>query len=57
MKKLSLLLAVVLMLSCLAPALAEQQYFNGATTQELVDPSTFNKPYSFYRTDVGSWHA
>lgn len=46
MKKLSLVLALVFALSCMAPvSLAEQQYFNATTSTELTDPTTFNKPY------------
>lgn len=45
MKKLSLVLAVVMLLSCVSGAFAEQQYFNAATTTALIDPTTFNKPY------------
>ena len=45
MKKLSLLLAVVMLMSCFGSAFAEQQYFNGNTTTELIDPTTFTKPY------------
>ena len=43
-KKLSLLLALVLALSCTAAAFG-QQYFNAATSTELIDPTTFTKPY------------
>lgn len=45
MKKLALLLAVVMLMSCFGSVFAEQQYFNGNTTTELVDPTTFTKPY------------
>lgn len=45
MKRLSLIMAVVMALSCVGAAFAEQQYFNGNTTTEFVDPSTFAKPY------------
>ena len=44
MKKLALLIALVMALTCVS-ALAEQQYFNAATTTALTDPTTFNKPY------------
>ena len=44
MKKLSLIMAVVMILSCFGSAIAEQQYFNAATTTALTDPTTFNKP-------------
>lgn len=46
MKKLSLIMAVVMLLSCFGSAIAEQQYFNAATTTALTDPTTFNKPYT-----------
>ena len=45
MRKLSLILAVIMALVCIAPAMAEQQYFNAATTTALTDPTTFTKPY------------
>lgn len=45
MKKLSILLALVLMLTGTMTAFGEQQYFNAATSTELTDPTTFNKPY------------
>ena len=45
MKKLSLILAVIMALVCIVPAMAEQQYFNAATTTALTDPTTFTKPY------------
>lgn len=46
MKKLSLVLALVFALSCMAPvSLAEQLQFNAVTSTELTDPTTFNKPY------------
>ncbi|MBR5345036.1 MAG: hypothetical protein IK127_04350 [Clostridia bacterium] len=45
MKKLSLLLAVAMLVSCFGAAFAEQQYFNGNTTTEYQDPTTFAKPY------------
>ena len=47
MKKLSLLLAIVMLMGCVS-AFAEEgerQFFNGNTTTELVDPTTFTKPY------------
>ena len=46
MKKLSLIMAVVMILSCFGSAIAEQQYFNATTTTVLTDPTTFNKPYT-----------
>lgn len=46
MKKLSLILAVVMLMTCVSGAVAEQQYFNAATTTALTDPTTFNKPYA-----------
>lgn len=46
MKKLSLVLAVVMLMTCVSGAMAEQQYFNAATTTALTDPTTFNKPYA-----------
>lgn len=46
MKKLSLILAVVMLMTCVSGAVAEQQYFNAATTTVLTDPTTFNKPYA-----------
>ena len=45
MKKLSLILAVVMLVSCFGAAFAEQQYFNSNTSTELIDPTTFTKPY------------
>ncbi len=45
MRKLSLLLVLALMLSCVTVAFGEQQYFNAATSTELTDPTTFTKPY------------
>ncbi len=38
MRKLSWLLAVVMLFGCVGSAIAEQQYFNGNTTTQLVDP-------------------
>lgn len=46
MKKLSLILAVVMLMTCVSGAVAEQQHFNAATTTALTDPTTFNKPYA-----------
>lgn len=46
MKKLSLMLAVVMLMTCVSGAVAEQQHFNAATTTALTDPTTFNKPYA-----------
>lgn len=46
MKKFSLIVAVILALSCLSAALGEQQYFNAATTTAMTDPTAFNKPYA-----------
>lgn len=46
MKKLSLILAVVMLMTCVSGAVAEQQYFNAATTTALTDPTAFNKPYA-----------
>lgn len=44
-KSLSLALAVLMAGSVLSTAGAEQQYFGGAGSAELVDPTTFAKPY------------
>ncbi len=52
MRKLSWLLAVVMLFGCVGSAIAEQQYFNGNTTTQLVDPTTFNKPYTVNETIV-----
>lgn len=46
MKKLSLILAVVMLMTCVSGAVAEQQHFNAVTTTALTDPTTFNKPYA-----------
>lgn len=43
MKKLSLLLALVMLLSCTSTAFATA--YNSVTTTEFVDPTTFTKPY------------
>ena len=45
MKKMALVLVAVMLMSCMGSAFAEQQFFNGNTSTELVDPTTFNKPY------------
>ena len=45
MKRIALILAAMMALSCFVPALAEQQYFNATTSTALIDPTTFVKPY------------
>ena len=43
-KKIALILALAMALSAPVTAMA-QQYFNAATSTELIDPTTFTKPY------------
>lgn len=52
MKKLSLLLALVMMLCSVTTALGEQQYFGGGGEAALTDPTTFTKPYEVHEVIV-----